>query len=123
VHTWYAKFSALSVDDWPSVGVAVWYRTEADRIAEARVAVSAATERPVRVAGAEAALAGAGATLETFAAAADAAAHEIEPLSDIRGSAAYKREMVRVHTRRALGSAWQATKLPRPNSQPPGGSR
>jgi len=73
------------------------------------VAVSAATERPVRVAGAEAALAGAAATAETFAAAADAAAREIEPLSDIRGSAAYKREMVRVHTRRALIAAWQAS--------------
>ena len=36
---------------------------------------------------------------------ADAAAQEIETLSDIRGSAAYKREMVRVHTRRALARA------------------
>src|SRR6185436_12466578 len=26
VYTWYAKFAALSADDWPSVGVAVWYR-------------------------------------------------------------------------------------------------
>jgi carbon-monoxide dehydrogenase medium subunit len=109
VHTWYAKFSALSADDWPSVGVAVWYRAEGSRITEARVAVSAATERPVRVAGAEAALADAVATMETFSAAADATAREIEPLSDIRGSAAYKREMVRVHTRRALIAAWQAS--------------
>jgi carbon-monoxide dehydrogenase medium subunit len=119
VHTWYAKFAALSADDWPSVGVAVWYRTEADRITEARVAVSAATERPVRVAGAEAALAGAAATAETFAAAADAAAREIEPLSDIRGSAAYKREMVRVHAHRALIAARQATERPTPNAQRP----
>jgi carbon-monoxide dehydrogenase medium subunit len=109
VHTWYAKFSALSADDWPSVGVAVWYRADGNRITEARVAVSAATERPVRVAGAEAALAGAAATAETFAAAADAAAREIESHSDIRGSAAYKREMVRVHTRRALIAAWRAS--------------
>ncbi len=59
VCTWYAKFAALSADDWPTVGVAVWFRVESDRIAEARVAVSAATERPVRVARAEAALTGA----------------------------------------------------------------
>ena len=121
VHTWYEKFSALSADDWPSVGVAVWYRTDGDRITESRVAVSAATERPVRVAGAEAALTGAPAIPATFAAAADAAAREIEPLSDIRGSAGYKREMVRVHTRRALSSAWQHTELPTPKSQRPGG--
>ena len=108
VHAWYAKFAALSADDWPSVGVAVWYRTEAGRIAEARVAVSAATERPLRVAGAEAALVGAAPTPRTFAAAADVAADAIEPMADIRGSAAYKREMVRVHTRRALARALQA---------------
>jgi carbon-monoxide dehydrogenase medium subunit len=109
VHTWYAKYAALSADDWPSVGVAVWFRTASGRIAEARIAVSAATERPVRVALAEGALVGAPATPETFAAAADAAAEAIDPLPDIRGSAAYKREMVRVHTRRALAQAWHGS--------------
>jgi aerobic carbon-monoxide dehydrogenase medium subunit len=107
VHAAYAKFAALSADDWPSVGVAVWYRTEGDRIAEARVAVSAATERPLRIPQAEASLAGSAATPQAFAAAADATADTIEPVADIRGSAAYKREMVRVHTRRALAQALQ----------------
>ena len=59
VCTAYAKFTALSADDWPTVGVAVWFRVEADQIAEARVAISAATERPVRVTAAEAILTGA----------------------------------------------------------------
>ena len=103
--TWYEKFTALSADDWPAVGAAVWYRIESGEITEARVAVSAATERPVRVAGAESALVGAAASEEAFVRAADAAAEEVEPLADIRGSAAYKREMVRVHVRRALGHA------------------
>jgi aerobic carbon-monoxide dehydrogenase medium subunit len=105
VRTWYAKYTALSADDWPTVGVAVWYRVESDRIAEARVAVSAATERPLRVAAAEASLVGASPVPDAFARAADAAAADVEPLADIRGSAAYKREMVRVHVRRALAQA------------------
>jgi len=122
VHTWYEKFAALSADDWPAVGVAVWFRTEGDAITESRVAVSAATERPVRAAGAEAALTGRPATPRTFAEAADAAAREIETLSDIRGSAAYKREMVRVHTRRALSRAWERGQIPDPKTQNPRGS-
>jgi carbon-monoxide dehydrogenase medium subunit len=103
--TGYEKFTALSADDWPTVGVAVWYRTEVGRIVEGRIAVSAATERPARIAAAEAVLTGASATAATFARAADAAADAIEPLADIRGTAAYKREMVRVHVRRALEKA------------------
>jgi carbon-monoxide dehydrogenase medium subunit len=112
VRAWYEKFTALSVDDWPAVGVAVWYRVDAGRIVEARVAVSAATDRPLRVAGAEAALVGASSTPAVFARAADAAADEVEPLADIRGSAAYKREMVRVHVRRALERALHAESTP-----------
>jgi len=54
----YAKFTALSADDWPAVGVAVWYRMNGDAIGEARVAVSAATERPLRVSSAEVSLVG-----------------------------------------------------------------
>ena len=112
VFTSYAKYAALSADDWPSVGVAVWCRMAGDRIADVRVAVSAATERPMRVSGAEAALAGADATEAAFARAGDAAAQEVEPLADIRGSAAYKREMVRVHVRRALAAALHAHSRP-----------
>jgi len=103
--SWYEKFTALSADDWPTVGVAVWYRPAGGRIAEARVAVSAATERPVRVSAAEAVLVGAAPGEAAFRAAADAAADAVEPLADLRGSAAYKREMVRVHVRRALERA------------------
>jgi carbon-monoxide dehydrogenase medium subunit len=102
---WYEKFTALSADDWPTVGAAVWYRTEGGRITEARIAVSAATERPMRISSAEAVLAGSAADAATFGRAADAAAEAVDPLADIRGSAAYKREMVRVHVRRALEKA------------------
>jgi CO/xanthine dehydrogenase FAD-binding subunit len=43
--------------------------------------------------------------VKAFAAAGDAAAGEVEPLGDLRGSGPYKREMVRVHVRRALERA------------------
>src|SRR3989449_883940 len=62
VYCWYEKFTARSADDWPTVGVAVRYTVESNVIREARVAVSAATERPMRVAAAEAALINGGPT-------------------------------------------------------------
>jgi len=52
VYAWYEKFTALSADDWPAVGVAVWYRLDNGAIADVRVAIGAATERPERNAGA-----------------------------------------------------------------------
>src|SRR6266850_5277244 len=114
IRAWYAKFTALSADDWPAVGVAVWYRSDGDRIADARIVVSAATDRPMRIAAAERALVGNPAGPAIFAAAADAAAADVEPLTDIRGTAAYKREMVRVHVRRALDHAMRQGSGPNP---------
>lgn len=101
----YAKCTALSADDWPAVGVAVWYRLQGGLVSDARIAISAATERPIRSPAAEAALAGSPAEPAAFARAADAAAQEVQTLADIRGSASYKREMVRVYVRRALEQA------------------
>src|SRR5207249_9503796 len=89
----------------PTVGAAVWYCVDSNLIIKARVAVSAATARPMRIAAAEAALVNASPTPQVFSQAADAAANEVEPITDLHGSASYKREMVRVHVRRALEHA------------------
>ena len=105
VYCWYEKFTARSADDWPTVGVAAWYRVDSHVITEARVAVSAATECPVRVPGAETLLIGTSPARQVFSEAADAAADEVQPIADLHGSASYKREMVRVHVRRALEHA------------------
>jgi carbon-monoxide dehydrogenase medium subunit len=104
----YAKFTALSADDWPSVGIAVWLRREGERIVEARIAVGGATDHPTRMTNAEAALTGSSGGAAAFAAAADAAHDEVHPLGDLRGSGPFKREMVRVHVRRALERATSA---------------
>jgi aerobic carbon-monoxide dehydrogenase medium subunit len=105
VYCWYEKFTGRSADDWPTVGAAVWYRMDSNFITEARIAISAATDRPLRIAAAEALLVNAAPTQQSFSKAADAVADEVEPIADLHGSASYKREMVRVHVRRALENA------------------
>jgi carbon-monoxide dehydrogenase medium subunit len=66
--------------------------------------LSAATEKPGRLAGAEQAAKGA-ADDAAFRRAGEAAADEAELLTDAQGSAAYKKELVRVYVARALRAA------------------
>jgi carbon-monoxide dehydrogenase medium subunit len=101
----YVKVTAGSADDWPALGIAVALAAEGAAVKSARVVVSAATERAVRLATAEAALAGAIVDDKVLARAGDAAAAEAECVSDMRGSAAYKRELIRVHIGRAVRQA------------------
>ena len=75
------------------------------RVAEARIALGGVSDRPVRAAGAEEALAGGPAERGALAEAAEAAAREVDPIEDIHGSAEYRRDLVRVLTRRALEQA------------------
>jgi len=74
-------------------------------VKSARVVISAATERATRLKGVERLLTGASIDEKTLARAGDAAADEAECVSDVRGSAAYKRELTRVHVNRALHQA------------------
>ncbi|MBO0751322.1 MAG: FAD binding domain-containing protein [Bradyrhizobiaceae bacterium] len=104
----YLKCTTGSADDWPALGVAVSFDIEGKAIRAPRVVVSAATEKATRLRGAEAVLTGA--TLEDAALvrAGDAAADEAETISDVRGSAPYKRELLRVYVRRAVRQAFEA---------------
>lgn len=99
----YAKHCALSADDWPAVGASATISLdEQGRVAAAAVVVSAAVDRPTRIAEAEAALAGCDPSLGSFREAGALAASRVEPLDDLRGSARYKKDMVAVCVRRAL---------------------
>jgi carbon-monoxide dehydrogenase medium subunit len=101
----YLKVTTGSAEDWPALGVAVALDTDGSTIKSARVVVSAATEKAVRLKSAEAALAGAIIGDQALARASDAAAGEAECISDVRGSAAYKRELLRVFVARAVRQA------------------
>ena len=103
----YSRYTAAAADDWPSVAVAAAMQSRDGRMAEPRMTVGAVTTSPLRLSEAEALLDGVqlddAARLESVCRdAADAAAGSVRPGSDLHGSAAYKREMVRVHARRAL---------------------
>jgi carbon-monoxide dehydrogenase medium subunit len=98
----YLKVTTGAADDWPALGVAVSLEAEGKTVRAVRVVVSAATEKAIRLKGAEQVLCGATIDDTVLARAGDAAADEAETVADVRGSAAYKRELLRVYVRRAV---------------------
>lgn len=70
--------------------------------------MGAVAPTPIRVPQAEAILAGRVLTDETIEEAAEKAAEAARPISDMRGSAEYRKELIKVLTRRTLKRAWDA---------------
>jgi carbon-monoxide dehydrogenase medium subunit len=104
----YMKVTTGSADDWPALGVAVSLDMDGDKVKSVRVVASAATPMAVRLKGAESILAGKTIDDKTLKAAGDAACDEAEMVADVRGSAPYKRELLRVYVGRAVRAALQA---------------
>jgi carbon-monoxide dehydrogenase medium subunit len=104
-HAVYRKITARSADDWPTLGVAVALDVAGNAVREAHLVASAAFDRPTRLAAAAQVLCSGPIDVACIARAADAAAAEVQPIADAHGSAAYKRELLRVHLRRALRQA------------------
>ncbi len=101
----YIKLTTRTADDWPTLGVAVSLTMDGQTVEDARIVVSAATEKPVRLQTAEAALRGEIITDAVLARVGEAAAAEAELVGDARGTAAYKRELLRVYAGRAVRKA------------------
>lgn len=83
----------------------VTFRLADGVIAEPRVGVGGAEDRPRRIPQAEAALVGRSPGDAAFRAAAEAAAAAVDPLEDIQADAEYRRDLVRAVVRRALERA------------------
>jgi carbon-monoxide dehydrogenase medium subunit len=101
----YLKCTTRAAHDWPALGVAVSLDLDGGSVRDAAIVISAATEKPIRLPAAEATLRGGGTDDAALRRAGDAAAGEAETISDGQGSAAYKRQLVRVYVRRALAAA------------------
>ena len=102
----YEKFITRSSEDRPCVGVFAAVRLADDqRCTELRVAVGAASEVPQRFPEVEMLAHGQMLDEEIQRSVADGYAERIETLSDLRGSAWYRTEMVRVWVARAIAHA------------------
>ena len=101
----YLKCTTRAVHDWPALGVAVSIESDASAVRSARIVVSAATEKAMRLPAAERVLQGGRLDDALLRQAGEVAAVEAETISDGQGSAAYKRQLVRVYVRRALAAA------------------
>ncbi len=100
----YLKHGPRNAMDIAIVGVAVLARLDprGETWEEVRIGLGSVAPTPIRVPEAERALRGAAAGPEAIARAADMAAEEARPISDVRGSADYRRAIVRSLVRRAL---------------------
>ena len=106
----FVKFLPRTADDYATVAVAAVVALEPDgeRCREARIALGSVGVTPLRARAAEALLRGERLGEPSLRAAGEAARAEVDPLTDHRGSAAYKREMAAVMVARALRQAWES---------------
>lgn len=102
---WGFEEFARKVGDFAVVMVAVVLRVRAGRVTWARIGLGGVEGTPRRATEAEDVLVGTPAGEETIDGAARAAAEAVDPMSDIHGSAGYRRRLVGVLTRRALRQA------------------
>ncbi len=105
--TAYSKFTTRSKEDKPALSVAAAVALEEDgrTCREARVSVGAAVATPKRMGEAEEFLKGKELSDAVLREAGELAKGAVDPISDIRGSAEYKREMVGVFLRRTIERA------------------
>jgi carbon-monoxide dehydrogenase medium subunit len=93
------------VGDFATVAVAVHVHMDGDRIETAGIGLTAVGPTNIKATEAERSLHGKEATDEVIANAARLAADAAEPKDDVRGSAAYKKDVVRVFVQRGLKTA------------------
>lgn len=103
----YHRLSPRGRVDMAVASAAVAIQRDGGRCADARVVLGAVAPVAMRAARAEQVVTGGRLDPDTIARAADEAAAESRPISDLRASAEYRRKVVAVLVRRALTEAWK----------------
>src|SRR5690242_920489 len=107
-HGVYRKLRIRGSIDYPLAGVAVAIRRNNGHVEDARVALTAVNAAPVLVKGVREALAGRAMEEAVAEHAAELAARTAKPLTTSALTPEYRREMIRVFTRRALLQAFNS---------------
>jgi aerobic carbon-monoxide dehydrogenase medium subunit len=105
------KFTPRSIEDFATVGVAITLQAKNGTCEDVRVGLNSVASTIVRARKAEEVLRGKPITDATLQEMGEVASTECDPTDDNRGSAEYKRDMVKVLVRRAAQEALQ--KLPK----------
>ena len=99
----YVKLRRRGSFDFPVLGVAAWVaRAKDGTVRDARIVLGAIASHPQEVPESAAALVGSRLDAKAIAAAADAAYKPAKPMDNTDFTLAWRKEMVRVHVRRAL---------------------
>lgn len=98
----YIKVTTRAAHDWPALGIAVAAEINSRTINDLRVVLSAAIDKPTRLLQTETILRGAPIDAAILRRAGDAAVAEVEIASDSRGSASYKKHLLRIYLARAI---------------------
>lgn len=102
----YVRFTPRAEMDIAVAGVGVnLVLADGAQVQEVGIVLSAVAPRPVRATAAEGTLRGQRLTADLVRRAGEQAVQAASPITDVRGSAEYRRELVKVLTRRALTSA------------------
>lgn len=103
----YIKHAVRKAMDLAIIGVAVKIKVEEGICTDAKIALGAVATTPIRAPKAEAALIGKPLTDEAIVKASEEAMASCDPISDIRASKEYRKDMVRVFTKRAIRQAME----------------
>jgi carbon-monoxide dehydrogenase medium subunit len=97
----YLRYSTLSANDWPCIGVAGFMQKESGRCKQLRLALGGVAPTPLLISGLEFTQEQAidSGMIDKILAAVEA---QISPSADLRGSVWYKRKMARLFTQKAL---------------------
>jgi aerobic carbon-monoxide dehydrogenase medium subunit len=106
----YIKHSIRKAMDIGIVGVAAWLKIESQMCTDCRIALGGVAPTPIRAINAEKMLIGQKLTDALLGQAGFSASEECSPITDVRATAEYRRDMIRVFTKRTIKKALETNR-------------